>query len=259
MLIKDIVNYLEERFPRELASDMDNERVGLIIGDSKTEVKNILLALDLTFDVILEAINRHANLVIVHHPFLFRPLRTIPFESTTGKILELMFKEKISLYAIHTALDVGRGGVNDTLARLLELKEVRAIPEKDQFLRCGRIEPLFLRDLAYKVKEIFQLSGVRMVGNPERLIRNVGIVGGGGGHEEDVNLAIASGLDCYITGEISHHAALKALENNLALIEVSHGVEKFVFQSLRADLAEELKMAERVFCSEVNTDPFISI
>lgn len=259
MLVKDIINYLEERFPSELASDMDNERVGLIIGNPHLEVSNILLALDLTYEVVLEAVNRKANLLIVHHPFFFKPLRTIAFDSSSGKILELMFKHQISLYALHTALDVGRGGINDTLARLLELKEVRVQPEKDRFLRYGRIEPLFLRDLAHKVKNVFLLSGVRVVGNPERLIRTVGVVGGGGGHEEDINQVLAYGLDCYITGEISHHAALKAVAHGLALIEVSHGVERFVFQSLRAELAEEFGIAERVFCSEVNADPFISL
>ena len=89
-----------------------------------------------------------------------------------------MFENQISLYVAHTALDVGKGGVNDTLARLLEIKDLNYEIEKDRFIRYGKIEAIFLKDLAIKVKEKFGLSGLRMAGNPEQVIRYLGVVGG---------------------------------------------------------------------------------
>lgn len=256
MLKQEVLNYLEKRFPEELASDMDYDKTGLILGSPNLEVKNILLALDLTYEVVLEAINREANLIIVHHPFIFEAIFKIPYDTNLGKILKLMFEYKISLYVIHTALDVGRGGVNDSLARLLEIKDIKGTVEKDQFLRYGVIQPQFLEDFVTKVKENLNLKAVRIVGNPKRLIKTVGVVGGSGAHYSDFEAAQNAGLDCYITGEISHHMALYAKEVDLCLIEVAHAVESFVFVSLKNELIEELDLEHQVFISKVDSDPF---
>jgi putative NIF3 family GTP cyclohydrolase 1 type 2 len=170
-----------------------------------------------------------------------------------------MFRKQISLYVTHTAFDVGRGGVNDTLARMLEIKDLNYEIEKDSFIRYGKIEGIFLRDLALKVKNKFNLSGLRMAGDPEKVIRYLGVVGGSGGHDEDIELALMLGLDCYITGEVSLYAAQKAVENNLSILEVNHGVEKFALISLAEELKEEFSLNNNIFVSNVETDPFITI
>lgn len=259
MKISTITDYLERRFPQDLASDIDYGKVGFIIGNEDLELKNILLALDLNLAVIHEAIDRNANLIIVHHPFIFHPLTKIHFNDKYGKILRLMFENQISLYVTHTALDVGKGGVNDTLARLLEIKDLNYEIEKDRFLRYGKIEAIFLKDLAIKVKEKFALTGLRLAGNGEQVIRYLGIIGGSGGRESDIDLALTLGLDCYITSEVSLHAAQKAVENNLAIIEVNHGIEKFVFITLAEELKEEFSLEEQIYISKIETDPFITI
>ncbi|MDD4001018.1 MAG: Nif3-like dinuclear metal center hexameric protein [Bacilli bacterium] len=259
MKINEIIKYLEQRFPLELASDFDQDRVGLIIGDYNLELKNLLFSLDLNLEVANEAINREANLIVVHHPFLFHPLKSIQFNSKYGKILKLLFEKQISVYVIHTALDVGKGGVNDTLARMLEIKEINQVIEKDNFIRYGKIEGIFLKELALRVKEKLNLSGLRMAGNPDQVIHYLGVVGGSGGHEEDIDLALQLGIDCYITGEVSLHAGQKAVENGLAILEVNHGVEKFVFISLAEELKEEFNLENQVFVSKVETDPFVTI
>jgi len=259
MKIGVIVDYLNKRFPSELASDGDSERIGFVIGDEELELKNVLLALDLNEDVLHEAINFGANLIIVHHPFFFQPLSKIHFRSKYGKILALMFEKKISLYVAHTNLDVGYGGVNDSLARLLDIQDLNHEAAKDAFIRHGKIKPVFLKDLAVFVQERMGLSGVRIAGNPDKVIRYLGIVGGSGGRESDIELALALGLDCYITSEIRLSAAQKAVEEGLALIEVNHGVEKFVFVGLAEELKEEFALAGRIRISEVETDPFVTL
>ncbi|HEY8395713.1 MAG TPA: Nif3-like dinuclear metal center hexameric protein [Bacilli bacterium] len=259
MKISAIIDYLNKRFPLDLASDFDSEKIGLVIGDGNVELKNILLALDLNLDVLLEAINFDANLIIVHHPFIFHPLTKIHFQDKYGKILSLMFEKQISLYVTHTPLDVGKGGVNDTLARLLGIQDLNYEIAKDKFIRYGKIKAIFLKDLAAEVKEKFELTGLRMAGNPDQVIRYLGVVGGSGGHESDIDYAIALGLDCYITSEVSLHAAQKAVEHNLAIIEVNHGVEKFVLVPLGEELKEEFALSERIRISKIETDPFVTI
>ena len=258
MKIKNITSFLDNLYPSSLASDFDQNKIGLVIGDDALEVKNILLSLDLTLEVVKEAISKNANLIICHHPFIFEPIAKILFNSKEGKILNLMFQEKISLYVMHTNLDVGENGVNDTLASLLKLTKITGVVAKDSFLRCGTTD-ITLQGLTNLVKNKFDLIMVRVVGPLDRLITRVGIVGGSGGQSEIIDEAITKGCDCLITGEIKLHIAQYAVDNDLCLIEVNHGVEKFVFNNLKEILKTNLNLESKIFISEINTDPLLAI
>ncbi|HNZ50695.1 MAG TPA: Nif3-like dinuclear metal center hexameric protein, partial [Bacilli bacterium] len=226
MLIKEIVQYLEQLYPPQLAIESDFNRIGFIIGDLNFEVSNVLMALDLTLEVAQEAVLKNANLIITHHPFFFQPLDKIMFSSEKGQILNLLFTHRLSLFVMHTNLDVGNNGVNDTLARLIGLIDFKVINNevgKGNFLRYGEIRPLTLASLALKLKNDLDLTGVRVVGDPQKIIKRVGIVGGSGAHDEDIAAALAMDLDCYITGEVKLPAAQKAYFHNLSLIEINHG------------------------------------
>ena len=262
MKIKEVINYLEKRFPKDLAMDFDLPRIGLEIGSSEIEVNKILLTLDLTSEVLDEAIEVGANLIISHHPFIFDPLYRIEFDSDKGMILREMFNHNISLYAMHTNLDTGIGGVNDTLASLLGLKNVKIINQevsKGNLLRYGEVEPQTVLEFAKHVKKVFNLSGVRVCGNQQKLIKTVGVIGGSGAHPSEINDAINLDLDVYVTGEVHLNNAIDAYNNDLTIIEVNHGVEKFVMFPLKEDLEKDLKLQNKVFVTKVNTDPLISL
>lgn len=254
MKIKTIKTFLDNYYPLDIASDFDENKIGLVIGDEEIEVKNILLALDLNFEVVNDAIQKDANLIICHHPFIFEPITQIPFNSKIGKVLALMFKHQISLYVMHTNLDVGKNGVNDSLAKLLNFDNIVGEVQKDHFLRIGTTNMIF-SNLISLVKKAFNLSLVRTVGEMDRVIRKVGIVGGSGGQIETLDEAINNGCDCLITGEIKLHIAQYAKEKNLSLIEVNHGVERFVLPSVKALLIANLKIDKEIFITEINTDP----
>ena len=162
MLVKDVCNYLDKRFPKEIAEDSDLPRIGLIIGNENIVINNILLTLDLNYEVVLEAINNNCNMIIAHHPYIFEPIYKINFASPKGKVLELMFKHQISLFVMHTNLDVGIGGVNDVLAKKLNLQNIKVINnnQKGSFLRVGETSSNFEK-MTLKVKECFNLTGVR--------------------------------------------------------------------------------------------------
>lgn len=262
MKIKDVTDYLDKRFPLELASEFDYQRVGFNIGNKENKLKNVLLSLDLTKEVILEALNLGCNLIITHHSYLFDPLYQIDFGANKGEIIGLLYENKVSVYSMHTNFDVGVGGVNDSLAKMLNIKNVKVINgeiKANNFLRYGDIEPLSLKDLINKVKKAFNLDGVRVVGEINKTVKSIGIVGGSGGHKEDLINALSTNIDCYITGEIPLNIAIDAKNANLKLIEVNHGIEKFAFNYLKIDLEEDLKLKEKVFITTINTDPLITI
>ncbi len=123
MLCKDVIYYLEGWAPKGVAWDGDN--VGLQVGSEKRRLKNILLSLDLTTKVVDEAINRNCNLIITHHPALFYPLNKIDTENDrTSKMIERLIKNNITLYSIHTNLDMAKGGVSFQLASKLKLQDL---------------------------------------------------------------------------------------------------------------------------------------
>ena len=244
MKIKDVKEYLDNRFPISNAESFDQNAIGLAIGDGDIEVKNILLALDLTKEVVIDAIDKNCNLIITHHPFLFNPIQKVLFRSEKGEVIKLMCEHNLSLYSMHTNLDVGMGGVNDVLASVLGLNDIKIINDDatlGNYLRYGKINETTLKELALDVKKKFNLTGVRVLGDLDKKIKSVGVVGGSGAHPSDIMAAVKAGVDCYITGEVHLNNSQMASFYGLSLIELNHVVEKFVFSSLIKELNEKLR------------------
>lgn len=266
MLVRDVCNYLEMKYPKSDAEDFDQPRIGLTIGSENIEVKNILLALDLNIDVVNEAIEKGCNLIITHHPYIFDPLYKVLFESEKGQVIRKMFDHNISTFSMHTNLDVGDGGVNDILADMLGIQNYKVInneKSKGNYLRYGEIEEVSLKELAEYVKENLQLSGVKVFGDLKKRIKSIGVVGGSGAHMSDIMNALNCNLDCFITGEIKLNVAQFADFHNLSLIEVNHGVEKFVFDSLKnvmeIELAYKYEFNNEIIVSNIETDKFVCL
>lgn len=261
MKIKTIMETLELWYPESMADESDFGKLGLQIGNPEYEITGILFTLDLTLEVVEEAIQKNVNLIVSHHPFIYNPIKKIEFTSPTGEILEKMFLHKISLFAMHTNLDVGYDGVNDSLAKLLEFEGYQ-IPQKDitpsSFLRHGKIKKQSLREFAEFVQRTFGLTGVRVAGNLDRQIQTAGIIGGSGASYELVEQAHDAYCDVYITGEVSLHVAQYAISKNLSIIEVNHGVEKLVFPTLLSNLKKEFPTIP-MHITVVDTDPFTFI
>ena len=255
MKIKEILSYMEKRFPYELAYDFDYNKIGLTIGDENNELSGVLLALDLTNEVIDEAINKKCNLIISHHPFTFSPITKVIYTEEKGMLIYKMVKNDISLIAMHTNMDLGINGVADSLCEILHLNDSNIrVGKKEELIRVGNIEEISLKQLCENIKKIFNLSGVKFIGDLSTRINKIGIIGGSGGHESDIEEAIKCGCQCYITGEIKHHIALYAKFKNICLIEVDHGIEKVVFDNLALDIKN--KFNTNVFISEINSNLF---
>lgn len=255
--VKDVYSYLTALYPIEHASNFDIGKVGLQFGSMNDEVKKVILCLDITNDVIDEAIKQGANLIIAHHPFMFTPLVNLNYDSNFGQKLLKVFKNRINIMAFHTNFDVAIGGMNDTLAAILGLNNIEmTTPELngDSFVRVGDCATTTLRKYCEVVKDAFKQDVVRVCGNLDKKISKVAIVGGSG--SSCYNDAIKSGADVFITGQIPHHLGFDALENDFALIEVSHGIEFMGVNTIKEKLENEFTTIEFII-TLCNMDPFV--
>ncbi len=124
----NVFKALEEWAPKKLAYDWDN--VGLQVGSYTDKTKKILVTLDVLESVVDEAIANETNLIIAHHPLLFKALKNIDFQSVKGKIIKKLIKHDITVYAAHTNLDIANGGVNDLLCEALDLVSTEPLVDK---------------------------------------------------------------------------------------------------------------------------------
>jgi len=123
MNCKDVFKYIEDWAPKEIAWDKDN--VGLQVGNGDRKIRNVILCLDVSMNVINEAIKKKCNLIISHHPLLFRPVKRIDtLNDKNSKMIEKLIKNNISLYSAHTNLDFTKDGVSFQLAKILKLNNI---------------------------------------------------------------------------------------------------------------------------------------
>lgn len=212
--VAQILELLEGIAPLSLAEEWDN--VGLLAGRPDQEVTAVLCALDLTFDVLDEAVRKGARLIVTHHPILFRGRKNLRETDGEGRLLCALVRSGVSLIAMHTNYDNACPGVNDALAEALGLRDVQAL---ENGMRLGGIDPMPLSAFVKRAREM--LGGpIRSYGDDERLITRVAVLGGAG--EDFIPQAIAAGADAYLTGEAAYHKALDAVDNGLCVLEAGH-------------------------------------
>ncbi|MBC1473574.1 Nif3-like dinuclear metal center hexameric protein [Listeria grandensis] len=363
----EYVAILEGIAPKKYA--MDGDPIGLQIGDLARKVRKIMFTLDVLENVVDEAISKGVDMIIAHHPLLFRPLKKIDFSTPEGRIVKKLIKHDIIVYAAHTNLDIADGGVNDALSELLGLTDTEIIvptykesyskiavytPDfaeesirlalvnngagkfSDLYSECtfsvdgtGRflpgdeanptigkpgdlevvqevkIEAIFphsqmdriikavklshpyevpvidiypienvesamglgrignlpkameLQGFIGLVKEKLSMENVRVIGNTNRSVRKVAIIGGDG--NKFIHDVKRAGADVYITGDIYYHTGHDLLAIDLPTIDAGHYIEKVMKASLRKQF-EETTQAQNyeveLIISEQNTNPF---
>ncbi len=214
--VQEIFEKLSSWAPLELQMDFDNS--GFLVGRREKSVHRALLALDITEDVILEAIELGAELIIAHHPLIFHPLKSLTGDGSGWKAL-LLAENGLAAICMHTNLDLAEGGVNDVLIRLLGAEPEG--PVDDEGLgRIGTLpEPMSLPDFLQRCKERLHANGLRYVdgGKP---VRRLGVLGGAGGDE--YRRAREKGCDTYVTADVKYHLFLEAAEDGVNLIDADH-------------------------------------
>lgn len=215
--VNDLVMLLEELMPSNLAEDWDN--VGLMLGRRSKTVKKILLALDLTKEVVEQAIAQKADLIVTHHPAIFKKLKRVVDNDWQQDLLLTLAENGIAVYSAHTNLDCVSAGVNDVLAKLLKLEDADDLDDSNGLGRIGIVEEMSLADYAQLVKAALKADYV-IVGDAGKPVRKVAVCGGAG--SDLIDIALAKGADTLVTGDVKYHSAQQAVFSGLNIIDAGH-------------------------------------
>ncbi len=255
MKIRQITSALEEFAPLALQDGYDN--AGLQIGLAKdAEAAGALLCLDVTEDVIDEAVQRGCNLVVSHHPLIFRPLKHITGGDYIERTIIKAIKNDIAIYSAHTNLDSALDGVNYKIAEKLGLQNIEWLNPKGENAGEGIIGVLPAsmpkEEFLNKVKDTFSLASLRINNWVGNTVSKVAVCGGAGAFL--IPNAIAKGADAFLTGEIGYHRFF-GHEASILLAELGHfESEQYTTEILKkviAGVAPELP----IFTTSVNTNP----
>jgi dinuclear metal center YbgI/SA1388 family protein len=215
--VNDLVELLEELMPSNLAEDWDN--VGLMVGRKGKTVKRILLALDLSKEVVEQAIAQKIDMIITHHPAIFKKLKRVVDNDWQQDLLLTLMENGIAVYSAHTNLDCVSTGVNDVLAKLLKLEDADILDDSNGLGRIGCVEKMTLADYAQFVKTALKADYV-IVGDAGKQVHKVAVCGGAG--SDLIDLALAKGADTLVTGDVKYHSAQQAVFSGLNIIDAGH-------------------------------------
>jgi len=274
--VSDIIKVLDSLAPPTLAEAWDN--VGLQVGDPERTVKNIWIALDPTYPVVKAACRQKIDLLITHHPLLFKPLQSLNFRTPVGSIIDLAVRHHLAIFAAHTNLDSALGGINDILAGrigLYDLKPLVRAPEPQRFQndvdgpvapdqgvgigRVGLLESAVdLKTLANEVKNKLNLRHLKLSGDPALPVKKVAICSGSGaGLLADF---FASGAQAFISGDLRYHDARDVEASHLGLIDIGHFASEHLFVGVLAEklsgIFADSKMNPTVQACDIEKDPF---
>jgi len=241
VLVDDVINVIEKFAPLDLAEDWDNSGWQINLGNK--EANNVLVCLSLTPAVLQQAINNKCDLIIAHHPLIFKEFKKVKYETVTQKLIVDCIKNNIQVYSAHTNLDCAEGGVNDTLCEKLGLIDIQT---KDKFIKIAKLpENLNLDAFILKLKISLNSPKIKII-NPSNIqtIEKVALCCGSG--SEFLNEL--TDVDAFITGDVRYHTALEV--KDMVLIDAGHfETEKIILQTLKNllhSVAPEIIVAKEV-------------
>lgn len=225
-----IAQMMEEIAPTRWAEEWDN--VGLLLGREDSRVEKVMVVLDISPTVVEEAVEKKIDMIIAHHPLIFSPLKRITDGSLEGRLILSLVSHNIAVYCAHTNLDMTAGGVDDTLARLLGLKDINYLDpntmqthSKPGFGRWGKLEfPVNLMDFIKSVGKILNTTSLDLIKGTgdikDKLIHIVALCAGSGA--DYMKYAQNIGADLFLTGEIKYHDALMAYWLGIDVLAAGH-------------------------------------
>ena len=234
--LQQVIDFLREIAPPDLAESWDN--VGLLVGDPTDKVASVLTCLTLTQNVAEEAIARQVQLIVTHHPVLFRPVQRLTTETDEGRLLLSLIRAGIAVYSPHTSYDSAAAGINQQWSLSFDLRDVRPLrPRHVESLsaedageilnqstgsgRWGKLpRAISLRELIDQAKSLLGVAQLQYVGDLGRTVTKLAIACGSAA--EFLPDAARCGCEAFLTGEARFHACLEAETANVAMILPGH-------------------------------------
>ena len=230
MKTRSLLLKLAKSFPKRIAKK-HHDYVGLMIGPLKEETNKILICLDFDAEILDEAIKIKPDLIITHHPFYFGSKRKIlKYDALKAYITERLIENGIPLISMHTNFDEGIGGMNDALARKLNLKDVY-IPECEKMMRIGYLEhEMHVEEFAKHAQKALNVDYALLTKAGNDTVKKVGIIGGGG--SRNYITALKEGADIYISGDAPHHIRRDIVAAKFNYLDVPHEVERVFMETM---------------------------
>lgn len=272
-----VAQVIEKIAPKSWAEEWDN--VGLLVGCGSTPIERILITLDGTLEVVEEARAFGAQLIVAHHPIIFRPLKNLRADNAAAQVPLRLLQHQIGYYTAHTNLDQSIFSSSRALGEVLGLKDMKILEEPVEDLmpllkrgergygvsgylphpeKLGYVWKNFLDDLKQPgvYAQPYDLAGVRLAGSLEKIVRKVVIVNGSGARF--VQKALFKGADLIITGDVDHHTVLDALEGGMAVGDLGHFLtEAPMLHELQQYLtAEKALQGIEIKVSSINRSPW---
>jgi dinuclear metal center YbgI/SA1388 family protein len=274
--VADIIKVMETMAPLRLAEEWDN--VGLQVGQLDWPVRSIWVALDPLYDVVDGACRNGVDLLITHHPLIFKPLRCINFNTPVGSVIQAAAGHKLAIFAAHTNFDSASDGINDVLASRIGLADLKVLKIGDHPAECypllppatdyikkqglGRVgeldETMELLPFALSLKEKLGLEYIKVAGKPDLPVRRVAVCSGSG--SSLMKDFYSSGAQVFISGDLRYHDAREVEALNLGLIDMGHFASEYLVVEVLAKRLDKILAAGgkdiKVEACGLENDPF---
>ncbi len=255
MLLKEIINILENWCPLNSAEEFDN--VGLLVGNSNEIITKAIITIDTTEEVVDEAIKNDCNLIITFHPIIFDGLKNITEQTYVERIVFKAIQNNINIYAIHTNLDNNPRGVNYKICQKLEMNNTKFLISKVE----GTFGMGMVGELNKELSEIEFFNFLKSKMNIKNIkhspfigknIKKVAVLGGSGSFA--IENAIAEKADCYLTSDLKYHDYFKA-DNKILLADIGHYESEQFTKELILEFLNEKIPKFACIISKSNTNP----
>lgn len=259
MTLSNLLATFETLWPKATAEEWD--RAGLMIGNPDQEIKKVLLAVDATSEVLDQAVQENCQLLITHHPLLLRPVHELGELTLKGNLVTKAIRSGLAIFSAHTNADVAVGGVSQSLAVAIGLRNLSPLDPVSGHGIVGDIDETTLVDFARKISKAIPATaaGVKVAGDSARLISKVALVGGAG--DSFLTQAASAGVDVFITSDLRHHPAQDFIEQSKltvgpALIDISHWAAEWVWLDKAAEQLSGKHPGIEFMVSDLRTDPW---
>ncbi|MFM1993461.1 MAG: hypothetical protein RL537_150 [Actinomycetota bacterium] len=259
MTLSNLLATFEKLWPKTTAEEWD--RPGLMLGNPSQRVTKVLLSVDATAEIINQAIESGCQLLLTHHPLLLRGVHELGELTLKGNLVSKAIKSDLAIFSAHTNADIAQGGVSQSLAQELGLRNLAPLDSASSHGVVGNIEEIKLMDFARAIARAIPATaqGIRVAGDSEKLISRVALVAGAG--DSFLPLAAQVGIDVFITSDLRHHPAQDFIEqskltNGPALIDIAHWAAEWVWLDQAAAQLAALHPEVEFVVSDLRTDPW---
>jgi len=230
---KSLIRSLASYYPKSIRSRGDYG--GLMAGKLKPEIKKILLCLDFDDEVLPTALKEKPDLIISHHPFIYgTPARVLKRDPIKAELFKKVIDNDLAVYSFHTNFDTGKEGMNDALARKLELLNIRQL-EGDKMARGGELaKSMEVHEFAKYAKEKLDVPYGKLIAKGKQMINSVAIIGGGGWFRNE--LAQLEGYDIFISGDVPHHGRRDVILRKYNYLDLPHEIENVFMEQMKKTL-----------------------